>query len=58
MAEPLKAVITGCGGMSAAWLNAVKEIDDVTMVGFVDIREEAARKRAEEYGYLDAVIGT
>ncbi|MBW3623896.1 MAG: Gfo/Idh/MocA family oxidoreductase [Armatimonadetes bacterium] len=58
MTEPLKAVITGCGGMSGAWLNAVKEIPDVTMVGFVDIREEAARKRAEEYGYTDAFIGT
>jgi predicted dehydrogenase len=58
MAQPIKAVISGCGGMSAAWLGSVKELPDVTMVGFVDLREEAARSRAEEYGYPDAVIGT
>ncbi len=58
MADEIKAVLTGCGGMSGAWLNAVKEIPDVRMVGFVDINEEAARKRREEYGWSDAITGT
>lgn len=58
MPEELKAVITGCGGMSGAWLNAVKEIPNLNMVGFVDIREEAAQKRRDEYGWTDARTGT
>jgi predicted dehydrogenase len=54
----LKAVLAGCGGMSGAWLNAAKEIDDVEIVGLVDVREEAARKRAADYSLNEAVIGT
>lgn len=58
MSEPLKAVLVGCGGMSGAWTGAAKEIPDMEIVGFVDIREEAAKKRAEDYGTPDAVTGT
>jgi predicted dehydrogenase len=58
MAEKLKAVLAGCGGMSGAWLGSVKEMPDVEMVGLVDVREEAARKRAEDFGLQNAAIGT
>jgi predicted dehydrogenase len=36
--------------MSRAWINASKLIPGLELVGFVDINESAAQKRAEEYG--------
>ena len=56
MTEEISAVLAGCGSISRAWLDAVQGITDVRMVGFVDIREEAARARAVEYGWHDAVV--
>lgn len=58
MSNEVRAVLVGCGGMSAAWLNAAKNVADLEIVGLVDIREEAARKRAEEFGLQHAVVGT
>jgi len=58
MTQPIKALMAGCGGISRAWLNAIKDMPDVVMVGFVDLREEAARARAEEYGWSDALVET
>lgn len=55
---PLTAVLAGCGGISRAWLNAIREMPDVRMIGFVDLVEDAARSRATEYGWTDAAIGT
>lgn len=55
---PLKAVLAGCGGMSNAWLKAAREIDGLEVVGLVDLNEEAARKRADDYSLADAVIGS
>ncbi|MGQ9663571.1 MAG: Gfo/Idh/MocA family protein [Kiritimatiellia bacterium] len=49
----LKAVLVGCGSISAAWLKALKDIEDVAIVGLVDLRLEAARSRKAEFG-LDA----
>jgi len=53
-----KIVLAGCGGISRAWLDAVKTIPGLDMAGFVDINEQAARGRAEEYGWSDALITT
>jgi len=50
--------MVGCGGMSAAWLNSVKTLGNVDMVGFVDINIDAAEKRRDEYGWTSAVAGT
>jgi predicted dehydrogenase len=55
--EKVRAVLVGCGGISAAWLNSAREIPDLEVVGLVDLREEAARRRAEEFGLGEAVIG-
>jgi predicted dehydrogenase len=44
--------------MSARWLQAARELPDLEVVGLVDIREEAARKRAEEFGLGNAHLGT
>lgn len=58
MADTLKAVMVGCGSISGAWLPTVKEIEGLEVVGLVDINEEAARKRKEEFGLANAVTGT
>jgi predicted dehydrogenase len=58
MPTPLRIVLAGCGGISAAWLNAIKSQADVDMVGFVDINVEAAQKRASEYGWDRALTST
>ncbi|MGI5915833.1 MAG: Gfo/Idh/MocA family protein [Anaerolineae bacterium] len=54
----VRTVLVGCGGISRTWLDAIREIPEVEIVGAVDIVEEAARARAEEYGLSHAVIGT
>jgi predicted dehydrogenase len=55
--RPLTAVLVGCGGISRAWLDAVRDIPGLTMVGFVDINAEAAAARAAEYGWTEALVG-
>jgi len=54
--QPLTAVLVGCGGISRAWLDAVRDIPGVQMTGFVDLNTAAAAARAGEYGWTDAVI--
>ena len=44
-----KAVLVGCGGITRAWLAAVREFSDVEIAGLVDIRPEAVRRVREEY---------
>jgi predicted dehydrogenase len=53
-----KAVLVGCGSISRLWLDAVRTIPDLELVGFVDLIEESARRRATDYGWQRAVIGT
>lgn len=56
--DTIKAVLAGCGGISAAWLKSFPGVGGLEIVGLVDIREEAARKRRDEFGLKDARIGT
>ncbi|MFN2109989.1 MAG: Gfo/Idh/MocA family protein [Anaerolineae bacterium] len=58
MTQTVKALLVGCGGISRTWLNAIKTIPEVTLVGLVDLREEAAQARAVEFGWTDALIET
>jgi predicted dehydrogenase len=58
MGTGARAVLAGCGGMSAAWLKAARETPGLQIVGLVDINEEAARKRAAEFELGDAEVGT
>ena len=44
--------------MAGTWIKGVQAVGDVALVGFVDIREEAARKRADESGAAQPVVGT
>ena len=58
MVEKVRAVMVGCGAIAGAWLPPCKEWDNLEIVGFVDILEDRARQRSEEYGLKDAVVGT
>jgi hypothetical protein len=37
--------MVGCGGISRAWLDAIKQIPEIRMVGFVDLNQQAAHER-------------
>lgn len=56
--KEIRAVLVGCGSMAGTWIHGVQQVDGVNIVGFVDLNEEAARKRASLCGSEDAVIGT
>ncbi|WGF87970.1 Gfo/Idh/MocA family protein [Marinivivus vitaminiproducens] len=45
----LTAVLVGCGAMSRKWLEAAQAIDDLDVVGLVDLDVERARLRREEF---------
>jgi predicted dehydrogenase len=54
MQEPLRAVLVGCGAMSEAWLQAATATPDLAIVGLVDLRAEAAERRAAQFALHDA----
>jgi predicted dehydrogenase len=53
-----KVVMVGCGGMSTVWLKTAKDIPGLEIVGLVDINQDAARRRKEEFGFANAVVDT
>ena len=56
--QPVRAVLAGCGAMSAAWLGAARLIPGLEIVGLVDLRLEAAQARRHEFGLEGASVGT
>ncbi|MBC7235165.1 MAG: Gfo/Idh/MocA family oxidoreductase [Chloroflexi bacterium] len=56
--DHVRAVLVGCGGISRAWLRAVADMEDVEIVGLVDLIEENARARAAEFALQEVAIGT
>ncbi len=54
----MNVVLVGCGAMSWQWLDAVRQIDGLAIVGLVDLDAERAKARADEYDLTSAVIGT
>jgi predicted dehydrogenase len=58
MERELRAVLVGCGGISQVWLDAIGPIPGLEVVGLVDLEEEAASRRADEYGLRDALVST
>ncbi len=54
MASRVRAVMVGCGGISGTWLKAIQEFPELEMVGFVDLRREAAEQRRNEFGWTAA----
>jgi predicted dehydrogenase len=58
MAKKIRVVLVGCGGICGAWMNTETVQKQVEMVGFVDLKIEAAQKRADAFGAPGAVVGT
>jgi len=50
MCAGLRAVLVGCGSISETWRQAAADLPGLTMVAFVDLELEAARRSA---GYDD-----
>lgn len=50
-------ILVGCGEMANAWLTYVKERENASIVGLVDIKEENAKRAAKAY-QLDVPIFT
>ncbi|MCS7055818.1 MAG: Gfo/Idh/MocA family oxidoreductase [Thermoflexales bacterium] len=55
--DTLRAVLVGCGSMSRGWLKAITAIEGLTLVGLVDIVEDVARARKDEFGLTHAYTG-
>jgi predicted dehydrogenase len=53
----LTAVLVGCGAMSGRWLEAIAKIDDLQLVGLVDVNMDRAKARAAESGVEDSAVG-
>ena len=49
MTKTLQAVLVGCGGISRTWLQGIQAIDGLQIAALVDLVEEAARQRADEF---------
>lgn len=55
--ENIRAVLVGCGGISNAWLSANRQIDELEIVGLVDLEVEAALRQQEKYDLSGALAG-
>jgi predicted dehydrogenase len=57
VSKTLKVVMVGCGAMSRAWLEAAAQIEQLEVVGLVDIQEQAAIDRRAEFKLEQAQTG-
>ena len=53
----MKAVLVGCGAISREWFKGVAGVEDLELVGLVDLLEATAEKRRAEYA-PHALTGT
>ena len=58
MPQTIRAVLVGCGGITSTWIKALQDMDNVELVGFVDLAEAAAATRAKEWSRGDPLITT
>ncbi|MFI5730505.1 Gfo/Idh/MocA family protein [Kribbella sp. NPDC051587] len=56
MAEPLRVLQVGAGGMGRAWLRTLAESPGARLVGLVDLDTGLARSAADEHGYGDVPV--
>lgn len=56
--EKMTALLVGCGGISDAWLKPNQTIDELEIIGLIDLNLSAAQQRKEEYGLAEAYTGT
>lgn len=54
----MRALLVGCGAISQTWLEALKLIPEVQLVGLVDLNEKQARSRAAEFGLSHLPTGS
>ena len=54
----LRAVLVGCGAMSSTWLDALKQIDGLELVGLADLDLERANAVAARHHLQGVVSGT
>ncbi|MDW6026304.1 Gfo/Idh/MocA family oxidoreductase [Mesorhizobium sp. BAC0120] len=54
----MNVVLVGCGAMSKAWLDAVRGMSGLAVVGLVDLDVDRARARAREYDLEGPATGT
>ena len=53
----LKALLVGAGGMGRAWAKNLRDSDEAELVGWVDIRPDAAAQAADELGLAGVLVG-
>lgn len=58
MANQTRIVLAGCGGISGGWIDAATKMPDVALVGFVDINEDAAKRKRGDAKADSAEVGT
>ena len=51
-----RVLLVGCGAMSRAWLREATQLDDVEIVGYVDLNRAVAEERHAEFGPPEALI--
>lgn len=52
-----KVVFAGCGGITKAWMNAVQDFDDVTVVGLCDLDLPKTKAFSEQWNLPSAIRG-
>src|SRR5690349_1339099 len=52
-----KALLVGAGGMGRSWGRNLKDCEETEVVGWVDIRPEAAALAADEFGFSGIYTG-
>jgi len=55
MNKKFKVVLCGCGGISSAWLEPAKKIEEIQIVGLVDINKSRAEQIREKFN-LDSEV--
>ncbi len=55
--DTLRALLVGAGGMGRAWGRNLRDAPDVEVVGWVDLRPQAAARAAAEQGLGDIHVG-
>lgn len=53
----MKSLLVGCGGISETWLKAIETIPEIHLVGLLDLDENLAKARAEQFA-LDVRVGS
>ena len=54
--SPVRAVIVGCGGMSAAWIKSAIAAPEIELVGLTDLKRENAEKRATDFELPQSLV--